>query len=139
MKNGFLALAIFSSCAAFADNCPNFTGRFQNFEGEILTVAQTGCTAISVGIQENFAQPVTNIDFVLDGGRHAHGGIFWSAYWVGEKFVREPWSAAEGGELLGDREIWTLQRDGSGPSIFDQVIDASDGTIMGKKVYKKVK
>ncbi len=125
------------SSNVFAAHCPDFAGRFKGFEGQIYTVKQTDCANILLSYQEGVGYPTSSFSFMLDGKRHTDGSVYWFAFWDGDKFVRESWSSAEGGTMIGFREFWTLQPDGMGKSIYVQQIDPDDGSVISRKVLKQ--
>lgn len=128
--------------AGVAGACPDFTGSYQNKSlGGSFVVKQTGCVEVSVTQPPLSSEPgskVSTINYVVDGKRHQVGSYFQFAYWEGDIFVTEPWSAETEGEMIGARQSWQLQTTSSQTTIFSKLTNADDNSSLGEYVYVRI-
>lgn len=141
MKTALLVLVSLFCSAALAGACPDFFGNYQerDLDSETNKISQTGCEKLTVAKRFGIGQPTYTFEYIVDGKRRAGElGIFWVAYWKDASFVLEPWSKEQGGEMLGDREVWTLVKEGQETVLVRQVIDPRDSVVVSETRLKKV-
>lgn len=138
MKSIFALAALFVGHAAFA--CPDFSGKYKVDDSQMFQVVQTGCSSIRLKYNTGILSPTVDVEFKIDGRRHKDDlGIWWSAYWAGDNFVRESYSTETGDERTGDRAIWSLRSESGASEIFEQMVYPEDGSVISERTYSSLR
>lgn len=125
-----------------AKACTDFTGEYRqaDHDGEFNKIEQSGCEKIMLTTRTGVRQPSATFVYYVDGKRYADTAkIYWVASWDGASFYMEPWTAETGGELMGDREVWTLIKNAGVVYLEKKIVDTNDGSTISSRLLQKTK